>query len=65
MAESVASCTGADGWADLGEVGTRVRLATPDFRAKDYGCGTLKGLLRATGEYDLLADGGRCLVHLR
>lgn len=63
--ECVASSADEDGWADLSEVGVKIRLSEPDFSVKDYGQGTLKDLLRATGEFDLLQCEDKCLARLR
>ena len=48
----------ADGWANLGSVGSRVHAAAPDFDPRTYGCPNLITLVEKSGGFEVRRDPG-------
>ena len=50
-----------DGWANLGNVGSRILGAAPDFDARTYGCPNLSTLVSKSGGFEIRKEPGRAI----
>ena len=53
-----------DGWSNLGNVGSRILGAAPDFDPRTYGCPNLSTLVTKSGGFEIRKDPGNA-VHIR
>lgn len=62
LRKAVTAQIGADGWADLGAVGTQLGQAK-QIHPKTYGCGSFASLFKATGQFETCknAKGRTCI----
>ncbi len=58
LREAVAAVAGADGWAELGPMGTHLHQREPHFSPTHYGYEKLKELLKATELFELTSRQG-------
>ena len=55
---------GDDGWVHLGEVGSRIQAAAPDFDPRTYGCANLSTLAEKSGGFEVCKGPGNA-IHIR
>ncbi|WP_170588305.1 NYN domain-containing protein [Ruegeria arenilitoris] len=54
-----------DGWADLGWVGSQLRMNYSDFDTRTYGFKRLSDLVRATGKFEETGENGGLKIRLK
>lgn len=50
--KALAQANDEDGWANLGEVGSRLQKLAPDFDERTYGCSRLSELIEKSGAFE-------------